>query len=225
MKRRIQVIVVLLVIAAGIVMWLRVGALNTDTGSKEGTEREAVTSINRNRPSSTGVRDESKRRRLQELATRAQTDSRGIDREEARDEIEQQKKLGALKWKKAPELYNEMHNQEAKDDRWQDQVMDLSKEFFAAEAVHGTDVMSVDCRQSLCKAVFKHVGESAFERFHTDQAPIKAVWAENDQYGHHIDHEDGSVTSVLYFSRYGDHTPLHRFQEKLRDVLDTEGKR
>ncbi|MCP4605391.1 MAG: hypothetical protein GY847_33535 [Proteobacteria bacterium] len=226
MNKRILVSFVLLVVTAGIAIWLRIDASRALVDSGDETTEEATSAFSRQSKLTTraGVENERKRRQLIELAKRVNTSPREIDHEEAREELERKKKMGALKWKKAPELYDEMHSQESTDEQWQEQVLEMSKEFFTAEAAHGTDVVSMDCRQTLCKAIFKHDGNGAFERFHTEQSPMKAVWAENDQYGHHVDHEDGSITSILYFSRYGDHTPLRRFQDKLEAKLDEEGE-
>ena len=91
------------------------------------------------------------------------------------------------------------------DSNWSDQVYAEIESMVQNESFIDSSIVSMDCRETLCKLDMTHVSENAMDSF-LGEFPHHLAW-NNDNFVKTEEHGDGSFRSMIYFSRDGHPLP------------------
>jgi len=143
--------------------------------------------------------------------------------EESRKRAERTKRTSPYYWKLAPEVFEEMLEQQKADPHWSAGVENEAKRFLAQDEFDGTEVAGTDCRETLCKMTLEHRDEDAYDVFKQNGAP-DGPWLKCDIQGTREPLDGGGVRTSLYFSREEDPRAFEEMRERLLEkVIAIEG--
>lgn len=87
------------------------------------------------------------------------------------------------------------------DDQWSEHTRDQFLTLLDNEQYEDSDIVSVDCRSTLCRIDIEHADNTAAEQF-MEELPVHMAW-NNESFSRTETSIDGSVQTMLYFSKDG----------------------
>jgi len=91
------------------------------------------------------------------------------------------------------------------DSVWREQAHEKIESLIEAQESAGSSIVSVDCRDTLCKLDLAHADQSSAENF-LEEFPAHMAW-NNESFIETEIQIDGSIRTMVYFSRDGESLP------------------
>ncbi len=139
--------------------------------------------------------------------------------EEIAARTERAQKIEHIYWEKAPEILADMLAEERENEAWKIQTKAGAQKLLEDEMFAGTELRTIDCRETLCRVDLWHKSAAEFETFKNEGTMLEP-WV-GDQYGTHEKLDNGEIQTTLYFSNNG---PLAFDRMRDRMVAIVEGE-
>ncbi len=124
-------------------------------------------------------------------------------------------KVKDVYWKRAPSILAEILTEEIKDDQWSDNLAQKGRQSLETAGLKGSDLVDLECGETLCKVRIEHDGEEALEQFKS-LGRVIGPWNGIQQGGtRDLDDEGLRKESFIYFSKHGDRAPFEKMNERM----------
>lgn len=123
----------------------------------------------------------------------------------------------------AAEVLDEMYLEQPANDRWTAEVRESAEMLFDNAGVTGTEIHSIDCRDTLCKVEFAHDDGITYDSFmarRMNEGPWVAQAGE--AFSDSVENNDGSIRSFVYFTNPGDQETFWEMRLKMaQQIIDS----
>ncbi len=226
------------IIVIGIIVFFSVGngnSMHSVASERTGTSENADASLQKSRKghkkSQEGRRRNNLAKYIKSLKKEKESlplepgdddgDREQISQEEHERRVERKHKIEHLLWPESPSYLEGIWSEQLPDNAWTNRISTYLESQIELDEFGGTRLVSVDCRDNLCKTILEHDDNKSFESFR--DGPASNGPMETDAVGHPEFLENGSVVTTIYFAREGgDDTPFEEMQERM--LADLESK-
>lgn len=125
--------------------------------------------------------------------------------DEDNSELDAEQEERALIVNSAVEMMDRTLEQEGENDRWTEDVIAFSKDLLLDGSLEGTSLVKVDCRQTMCKAVFLHQDDESFEIF-GESVGKDSPWS-GDRTRINDKRDNGEIEVSMFFKRRMEEEP------------------
>jgi len=140
-----------------------------------------------------------------------------ITEEEIRADAERWRRIHPIYASQAPVVLEKIMMEEKIDKKWTGEVQTEALEIIGETEFEGTDLLDIECHESLCRLRLLHDDTSSFESFKELGLSI-GPW-NTDQVGTKKDGEDGAVKTIMFFSdRDGNPEPFEEMMDRLDEI-------
>ncbi|MDJ0765121.1 MAG: hypothetical protein QNJ97_19215 [Myxococcota bacterium] len=148
-----------------------------------------------------------------EMAAEKAAEEAAMTDEEKAIETAKHKEIAEHFWERAPRVIEKMLNEEREDYSWTNHIESAGSSFLQEKELGGTEIRSVDCRETICRVEFIHADDEARKKFEED-GRADGPWT-GDQYGRKIVLEDGRVGKYVYFGKDMEPSFTERFHNNI----------
>ena len=141
-----------------------------------------------------------------------------ITEEEMRADAARWRRIHPIYESQAPVVLDKIMMEEKINDKWTEEVKTEALEIIGSEEFEGTDLLDVECHESLCRMRLFHDDLSSFERFEKGGGHSIGPW-NTDLVAKKNDGEDGTVKTIMFFSdRDGNSEPFQEMMDRLDKI-------
>ncbi|MDJ0764311.1 MAG: hypothetical protein QNJ97_15125 [Myxococcota bacterium] len=147
-------------------------------------------------------------------------DNPEMDPELAAYKMELMNKIAHVYWEKAPEILEEMIAEEPINPLWRKKVESYFKKIISEPNYEGTQLITVDCKTTLCKLVLEHDSKEIAKKF--QKGPLNRGPLDTDQHGTDRKIENGRIETTVFFAKEGgDPTPFEKMNDRMLQKLES----